>query len=47
MHKENDLQVFPGVIFRETRHQAKVHVTSGALIHCVFSLAMRKTQMAA
>jgi len=36
MHKENNLQVFPGVIFRETRHQAKAHVTSGALIHHAF-----------
>jgi len=47
MHKENDLQVFPGVIFCETRHQAKAYVTSGALIRCAFPLAMRKTQTAA
>jgi len=34
------------VIFRETRHHAQAHVTSGALVHCALSLAARRTQMA-
>jgi len=31
IHKERDLQIYFGVIFRETRHHAQAHVTSGAL----------------
>jgi hypothetical protein len=43
IHKQGDLQIYFGVIFRETRHHAQAHVTSGALVHCAFSLAARKT----
>jgi len=35
------------VIFRETRHHAQAHVTSGTFIHCALSLAVRRTQTAA
>jgi len=36
IHKEGDiLQIYFGVIFRETRHYAQTHVISGAL--CPFS----------
>jgi len=36
IHKEGDiLQIYFGVIFRETRHYAQTHVTSGTL--CPFS----------
>ena len=34
-----DLQIYSGVIFRETRHHTQAHITSGAFIHCAFSLA--------
>jgi len=33
--------------FCETRHHTQAHVTSGALMHCALSLAVRRTQMAA
>jgi hypothetical protein len=46
IHKEGDLHIHFFVIFRETGHHALVHVTSGAIIHCVLSLAAR-TQTAA
>jgi len=47
IHKEGDiLQIYFCVIFRETRHHARAHVTSGALIHCALSLSARRTQMA-
>jgi hypothetical protein len=37
IHKEGDiLQIYFGVIFRETRHHTQAHVTSGTLIHCPF-----------
>jgi len=42
----DDLQIYSGVIFHETRHHTQAHVTSGAFIHCAFSLAERWTQMA-
>jgi hypothetical protein len=45
IHKQGDiLQIYFCVIFRETRHHAQAHVTSGAL--CALSLAMRRTQTA-
>ena len=47
IQKEGDLQIYFGVIFCETRYHAQAHVTSGGLIHCVLSLAARRTQMAA
>ena len=47
IHNESDLQIYFGVIFRETRHHAQAHVTSGALVDCALSLATRRTQMAA
>jgi len=47
IHKEGDLQIYIFVIFRETRHHAQTHVTSGTLIHCALSLAARRTQTAA
>jgi hypothetical protein len=48
IHNEGDiLQIYFCVIFRETRHHAQAHVTSGALIHCALSLATRRTQTAA
>jgi len=48
IYKEGDiLQIYFGVIFLETRHHAQAHVTSGKLIHCVLSLAARRTQTAA
>ena len=34
------------MIFRETRHHAQFHVTSGALVHCTLSLAAKRTQTA-
>jgi len=34
------------VIFLEIRHLAQAHITSGALIDCVLSLAARRTQPA-
>jgi len=47
IQKEGDLlQIYFGMIFHETRHQAQAHVTSGALIHCALSLAARNTQTA-
>jgi len=47
IHKEGDLHIYFFVIFRETRHRAQAHVTSGALTHCALSLAMRRTQTTA
>ena len=42
IHKEGDiLQIYFCVIFREIRHHAQAHITSGALIHCALSLATR------
>ena len=38
------LHIYSGVIFHEIRHHAQAHVTSGAIIHCAFSLATRRTQ---
>jgi len=32
------------VIFRDTRHRAKFHVTSGALVRFTLSLAEKRTQ---
>jgi hypothetical protein len=32
------------MIFRETRHHAQVHVTSGALVHYALSLAAERTR---
>jgi hypothetical protein len=43
----SDLLIYFGVVFHETRHHAQAHVTSGALIQCSLSLAMRTTQTAA
>ena len=34
------------MIFRDTRHRAKFHVTSGALVRFTLSLAAKRTQMA-
>ena len=34
VHNEDDLQIYFGVIFLETRHHAQAHITSGAFIHC-------------
>jgi hypothetical protein len=43
IHKEADiLQIYFCAIFRETRHYAQAHVTSGAL--CALSLAARRTR---
>jgi len=47
IHKEGDVEIYPRVIFCETRHKAKAHVISGPLIHCAFSLTTRKIQTAA
>jgi len=48
IHKEGDiLQIYFCVIFLKTRHHAQAHITSGAFIHCVLSLAVRRIQMAA
>ena len=41
MHNWGDLQIYCGVIFRETRHHTQAHITFGMLIHCAFSLAVR------
>jgi len=41
IHKECALQMYFGVIFHETKHNALAHITSGAFIHCAFSLAAR------
>ena len=47
IHKEGDvLQIHFCVIFRETRHHAQVHITSGALVHCALSLAAKRKQTA-
>ena len=46
IQKEGDLQVYFGMMFRETRHHAQAHATSGTLLHCALSLAARKAQMA-
>jgi hypothetical protein len=35
-----DLQIYSDVIFHETLHHGQAHVTSGALTHCVLSLAI-------
>jgi hypothetical protein len=43
IHKEGDLQIHIFVIFRETRHHARTHVTSDTPIHCVLSLAAKRT----
>ena len=46
IHKEGDiLQIYFCLIFRETRHHARAHVTSGAL--CALSVAAQRAQMAA
>jgi streptomycin 6-kinase len=43
IHNEDDiLQIYFRAIFRETRHYAQAHVTSGAL--CALSLAARRTR---
>jgi len=47
IHNGGDLQIYSGVIFRETRHHKQAHIISGPLIHCVRSLAVRLTQTAA
>ena len=47
IQNEGYLQIYFCVIFLKTRHNAQAHVTSGALIDCALSLAMRRTQMAA
>jgi len=47
IHKEGAVQIYFGVIFCKTRHYARVHITSGALIHYTLSLAVRRTQTAA
>ena len=39
----SQLQIYFGVIFRETRHHARANITSGALKQCAFSLAARRT----
>ena len=36
IHKEGDLQIYSGVIFRDTRHHAQFHVTCGPIIHRAF-----------
>jgi hypothetical protein len=42
IHKEGDiLQIYFCAIFRETRHQAQAHITSGAL--CPFSGCEKNT----
>jgi len=47
IHKQGDiLHIYFCVIFHETRCHAQVHVTSGALVHCALSLAVKRTQMA-
>ena len=47
MHKVGDiLQIYFCVMFCKRRHHARAHVSSGALIHCALSLAVRRTQMA-
>ena len=46
IHNEGHLQIYFCVIFLETRHHVQAHITSGALIHCVLSLAARRTQKA-
>jgi len=46
IYNEGDLQIYFCVIFLETRHQAQAHITFGALIECVLSLAARRTQTA-
>ena len=46
IHKEGDiLQIYFCATFRETRHHAQAHVTSGAL--CALSLTARRTQTTA
>jgi len=45
-HNWGDLQIYFGVIFRETKHHAQAHITSGAFTHYALSLAVRRTQMA-
>jgi len=47
IHNGGDLQIYSGVIFRETRHHVQAHGTSGALTRCVHFLAARWTQTAA
>ena len=44
IHKEGDLQIYFCVVFRQTRHYAQAHITSGAL--CLF-LTVKSTQTAA
>jgi hypothetical protein len=44
IHKEGDLQIPFFVIFRESTPLARAHVTSGTLIYCDLSLAVRRTQ---
>ena len=47
IHKEGDiLQIYFCEIFRKTWHHALAPVTSGALVHCALSLAVRRTQTA-
>jgi len=41
------IYTFTLVWFHKTRHLAQADITSGALIHCAFSLAARRTQTAA
>jgi hypothetical protein len=40
-----DLQIYSGVVFHKTRHRQQAHITSGAPINCVLSVAERRTQM--
>ena len=47
IHKEGVLQIYFAVIFHETRHLEWSHITSGAVIHCALSLAMKSAQMVA
>jgi len=47
IHNKGDLQIYFWVIVLKTRHHAQVHITSGALIDCALSLAVRRTQTAA
>jgi len=46
IHNWDDLQMYFGVIFHETKHNALAHITSGAFIRCALSLAMRSHDFA-
>ena len=46
IHKEGALQMYFGVIFHKTKHNALAHITSGAFIHRALSLAVRNHDFA-